>query len=163
MKRIADSTGVLIWRRAGFFSRRYDLLEGTESCCTMRMLGLSNTAEAVTSGATWRCRIVGFWRQQIECVDPQTGRVLARIESKTFGRDGTLVVGEVARYSMRYERGRPPSLLLEDTAGRLLVRQEVNIGHRFEGTVVLEPAARADRNLALVVALLWYVALVRRG
>jgi len=147
----------LEWRQLKGLSRDGELsMDGRAIGSLKFRSGLGTFATAKIGDACWTFKRVGFFQQRVEIRECGAETPIARFANATWSGGGTLTMtgGRAFKLTTNWWNTK---WQVEDADGRVLLRFDYGGAFKRRATVKVAAAARAVPELALLVALSWYL------
>ena len=141
----------------------YELRAGEETIAALRFRSAFGSFATGESGSLhggpcgcWTFKRVGFFRTHVTVRDCGTDKDIATFHNNTWSGGGTLLLsgGRRCAASTNYWA---TNLEFKNEAGELLLRIKSSSQLEFNGTLEIQPAARAMPELPWLVILGWYL------
>lgn len=148
----------LIWQQQQLHPRCYELRSGTVLCATLRWLRpVGSLAQADTAEGQWTFKRVGFWRPRVTVrIHAATTDLLVFEPTRTGS--GTLDLPQARQLRWSTTAAVESRWAWHASTGQPLLRFATSAdGTTSSGQVTIEPEAHQLPDLALLVALGWYL------
>lgn len=147
----------LEWRQRKSLSRDGELLMDGRAIGSLAFRGSMGTlATAAIGDACWTFKRVGFFQQRVEIRECGADTPLAQFVNATWSGGGTLTVsgGRTFKATTNFWSTK---WQVEDADGRVLLRFDYGGVFKRRANVKVASEARAVPELALLIALSWYL------